>query len=112
MGKDKFCGQYFGKYKKTVREGSSITNSKGKGLLTITQVGDGAYLCSTTSDNATFNDLAYLEDDILKGELGSGDGIFSIYFKDNKLIFQLSEVSSTFSLIKNYKYVKCDKYKH
>jgi hypothetical protein len=111
----KFCGKYSGKYNKTVItvvNGSKvITPGKGTTELTISEVGCGAYLITVVNDpnspiTKTYNSLAYLEDNILRA--GSGKGITSTYFDDNKLIHQGSDKPSANEwIIFNESYKKC-----
>jgi hypothetical protein len=99
----KFCGKYCGKYNKTLATGpagpfstpTAVTSIKGTCVVTISEVGCGAYLINIVKDNGTgtFNNLAYLEDNVLRASSG-GNGIFSSYFEDNKLIAQASNRSN------------------
>ena len=88
----KFCGKYCGKYNKTVVNGSGVTSSKGKAVVTISEVGCGAYLINTVKDGGAenTNELAYLEDHVLYSEGSAGNGLTSTYFEHGKLIQQSS----------------------
>jgi hypothetical protein len=117
----KFCGKYCGKYNQTVATGpagpfstpTSVTSSKGTAVVTISEAGCGAYLINIVKDGAkTFNNLAYLEDNVLRSSSG-GNGQTSTYFEDNRLITQVSNrdndgTTETWNVI-NYslKKVKC-----
>jgi len=104
----KFCGEYYGKYNKTTVENGKITSTKGNASLTIAEVGKGAYLITSVEDGTnTFNDLAYLEDGVLRAQAQSGQGITSTYFEDNCLVYQLSNKSPTVWTVKNYRLKKC-----
>ncbi len=108
MGKKNFCGEFHGKYNKTTVEGSSIVSTKGVATLSIQEVGKGAYLITVTDNGfTTFNDLAFLEGDVLRAQAQSGEGITSTYFEDNCLIHQLSNKSPTVWTVKNYKFKRC-----
>jgi hypothetical protein len=108
MGNSKFEGKYAGKYNKTEVQGGKITSTKGKATLTIAEVGKGAYLITTVDDGTTtYNELAFLEDDVLRAETQSGQGIVSTYFKGKHLISQLSNKSPTVWTVINYKFNKC-----
>ena len=108
----KFCGKYCGKYNRTEVTSAGTTTSKGTAVLTISEVGCGAYLINIVKDgdsSTSINDLAYLENNILRSESSSAKGITSTYFDDGKLIHQVSGkpndskwVVSNFSL-KKYK---------
>jgi hypothetical protein len=115
----KFCGKYSGKYKKTVATSTvspfttptAVTSSKGTAEVTISEVGCGAYLINIIKDGDSsnpINELAYLEDNILRASSSSGKGITSIYFEDNRLIVQLSgrRTSTEWDVI-NYSLKKC-----
>ena len=88
----KFCGKYCGKYNKTIVNSSGTTTKKGTAVITISEVGKGAYLINIVNDGGaeTCNNLAYLEDNILRSESGFGNGITSTYFEHGKLVHQLS----------------------
>ncbi len=104
----KFCGEYSGKYNQTTVEGGKITSVKGTATLTISEVGKGAYLITSVDDGKlTFNDLAYLEGDVLRAQAQSGQGVTSTYFDGKHLIHQLSNKSPTVWKVKNYKLKKC-----
>ena len=112
----KFCGKYSGKYNQTnitVVNGSKvITPIKGTSELTISEVGCGAYLISIVNDNnpikETYNELAYLEDNVLRASACEGKGILSAYFDDNKLIIEVSDrPSGTKWAVNNYSFKKC-----
>lgn len=106
----KFCGEYSGKYNQTIVEGGKIVSIKGKATLTIAEVGKGAYLITSVDDGkVTFNELAYLEGNVLRAESQSGQGITSTYFNGKDLIHQLSNKSPTTWKVKNYKLKKCKK---
>jgi thiamine kinase-like enzyme len=93
----KFCGKYCGKYNKTVVNGSGVTSSKGKAVVTISEVGKGAYLINTVKDGNSsnaINELAYLEDHVLRSEGSAGNGITSTYFDHGKLVQQSSTKSN------------------
>ena len=108
MGHHKFAGEYSGKYNRTTVQGGKITSTKGKATLTITEVGKGAYLITTVDDGkTTFNDLAYLEDGVLRAQAESGEGVTSTYFDGKHLIHQLSNKSPTTWTVKNYKLKSC-----
>ena len=104
----KFCGNFKGKYWKTTVEGGKITNTEGCATLSISKVGKGAYLITVVDDGSnTFNDLAYLEGDVLRAQAQSGEGVTSTYFEDGCLIHQLSNKSPTVWTVKNYKFKPC-----
>ena len=103
----KFCGKYSGKFDKTTVEGGKVTSTKGKSTLTIAEVGKGAYLITESSDGTTFNNLAYLEGDVLRAQAQSGEGITSTYFDGHHLIHQFSNKSPTVWMVINFKYNKC-----
>ena len=99
----KFCGKYSGKYKKTIATGPAgpfstptlVTPSKGTAVVTISEAGCGAYLINIVEDGGKLinNDLAYLEDNVLRS--GLGDGQTSTYFEDDRLIHQVSGRKNT-----------------
>ena len=115
----KFCGKYSGKYKKTVATSdvspfttpTKVTSSTGTAVLTISEVGCGAYLITIINDGESskpINELAYLEDNILRSSSSSGKGITSTYFDDDKLIHQVSgRKTSTEWDVVNYSLKKC-----
>jgi hypothetical protein len=112
----KFCGKYSGKYNKTqitVLNGSKvITPSKGTSEVTISEVGCGAYLITIVNDNnptkETYNELAYLEDNVLRASACGGKGILSSYFEDNKLIIQISDKPFANEwIVINFSFKKC-----
>jgi hypothetical protein len=108
MGHHKFAGEYSGKFNQTVVQGGKITSSKGKATVTITEVGKGAYLITTVENGSTtFNDLAYLEGDVLRAQAQSGEGVTSTYFSGKHLIHQVSNKSPTTWTVKNYKLKYC-----
>lgn len=89
----KYCGKYCGKYNKTEVSSAGTTTSKGKAVLTISEVGCGAYLINIVKDgdsSTPINELAYLEDHILRSASTDDHGIASTYFDDDKLIHQVS----------------------
>ena len=106
----KFCGKYSGSYNKTVVEGGQITSSKGKATITIAEVGKGAYLVTIVDDEkTTLHELAYLEDDVLRAQAQSGEGVSSTYFEGHHLVHQLSNKSPTVWTVKDYKLKKMQK---
>ncbi len=108
MGHHNLCGKYSGKYNKTVVTASGIVSTKGKATLEITEVGKGAYLIAEKSDDGTaFNNLAYLEGDVLRAQAQSGEGITSTYISGKHLIHQLSNKSPTVWTVKNFKLKRC-----
>ncbi len=105
---NKFCGTYKGKFWETTVQSGNITNTEGCATITISKVGKGAYLITIIDNgNTTFNELAYLEGDVLRAQAQSGEGITSTYFEDDCLVHQLSNKSSTEWKVKNYKFKKC-----
>ena len=89
----KFCGKYCGKYNQTVVNSAGVTSTKGKAVVTISEVGCGAYLINTVKDGDSsnaINELAYLEDHVLRSEGSAGNGLTSTYFEHGKLIQQSS----------------------
>ena len=114
MSSNKFVGEYFGKYTKTVIEGGKIKNYKGRATIKITEVGENAFLKTTIDDGkTTFNALAFNRDwgnkSILVAETESGDGLVNTYTDENFLISQVTSKSPTVWTVKNY---KLKKYKH
>ena len=104
-----FCGKYSGKFNKTVINSAGTTPSKGTAEVTISEVGCGAYLINIVkSTGDSYNNLAYLENDVLRASSG-GNGIFSAYFEDNKLIAQASNKSNNPDVwtVVNYSLKKC-----
>lgn len=103
-----FEGKYAGKYNSTEVKGGKITSTKGKATLTIAEVGKGAFLITTVvDDSTTYNELAFLEGNVLRAESETGQGILSTYFKGKHLICQLSNKSPTVWAVVNYKLKKC-----
>lgn len=88
----KFCGKYCGKYKTTEITNAGTTSKKGKAIITISEVGKGAFLININKDNGAkiINELAYLENNVLRSETAAGSGITSTYFHLGKLIHQTS----------------------
>jgi hypothetical protein len=108
MGHHGFCGKYSGKYNSTTVSSAGINSSKGKATLEIKEVGKGAYLVTTVVDKTTtYNELAYLENNVLRAQAQSGEGIISVYFSGKCLNLQFSNKSPSVWTVVNYKFSRC-----
>jgi hypothetical protein len=111
MDRNKFIGEYIGKYNKTTVEGGKVKSYKGRATIKISEVGEGAFL-QTTIDNGktTFNTLAFIRDwgnkSILVSQAESGEGLVNTYTDENLLISQVTNKSPTVWTVKNYKLKK------
>ncbi len=105
-----FVGKYFGKYYETKISGENTESKKGLAVCTIKEVGRGAYLISILEDETTtINNLAYLENTVLRSVSQNGSGITSTYFVDEELIHQISLKIKGAQLVKVFKF---EVYKH
>ena len=108
--KNSFCGNFSGKYNTTTIVNGTINSYKGLATLTIKEVDNGAFLIVVTLDNiTTYTSLGYLENNnILRAEDESGDGINSTYFQNDILIHQFSTRPYANTLIVgNFKFKRC-----
>ena len=108
MGR-KLVGEYYGKFTQTTVEAGVIQSIYGKATMKIEEVGEGAYLETIIDDGkTTFNNLSYLEGNVLRAIAQSGEGVTSSYFEHDRLIHQLSNKSPTVWKVKNYRFKKYD----
>ena len=105
MGKHNFIGKFCGKYTNTLIVGDKVKNTNGKATVTISKVGKDSYLISILEDGkSTFNNLAFLKDDVLVSQAQSGEGVTNTYFDGKHLIHQLSNKSPSTWIVKKYKF--------
>lgn len=109
MKKEKISGEFYGKFKKTTLENGKIQKSEGYASIVVEKVNDATYLITIYEDGNVLNIMAYEEGDILRSETQNGMGVTSTYIKDDRLIHQVSLVTSTSEVVKNYKLKKCKK---
>jgi hypothetical protein len=105
----KFCGIFKAKFSSVLIDSTGTNSLTGTAVINIYKIGKDAYaITTTTSDNKIFNDYGFIEYDVLRGELGTSNGIFSAYFKGKYLYLKISESDSSTKLVNIYKGIRCN----
>jgi hypothetical protein len=94
--KQKFHGEFSGKYDLTKVDTNGISTSSGHITIKIQKAGKGAYLQTIIYDgNDVSNVLGFVKDDTIVSQNQSGNGVNYTYFDGKCLIHKDSNKPST-----------------